>query len=178
MMKRQNLLHYIKINNIEKYENIKNMKKIQLLILIVKNYKKQILMNKIKAFLMNYLYKNQENNIVNNEILELKKQIFQLQTKTKDYEYKIQNYKSIIRNIQIEKHYSSSTSSCSNNSDNEKNRIPYSKIPQLSKNQQLKIIYDKTNYKYDDVKKLSTHELKKCININNNNEKYNRLFNT
>jgi hypothetical protein len=131
MMKRQNLLHYIKINNIEKYENIKNMKKIQLLILIVKNYKKQILMNKIKTFLMNYLYKNQENNNVNNEILELKKQIFQLQTKTKDYEYKIQNYKSIIRNIQIEKHYSSSTSSnsCNDGSDNEKNRIPYSKIP-------------------------------------------------
>ncbi len=72
MMKRQNLLHYIKINNIEKYENIKNMSKIQLLIIIIKNYKKQILMNKIKTFLMNYLYNNnnQQTNIVNNEILD------------------------------------------------------------------------------------------------------------
>ena len=46
----------------------------------------------------------------------------------------------------------------------------------MSKNQQIKCIYEKTDIKYDDVKKLSTHELKKCININNNNDKYNRLF--
>jgi hypothetical protein len=85
-------------------------------------------MNKIKTFLMNYFYNNnnQQTNIMNNEIIELK-QLFQYQTKMKDYEYKITNYKNIIRNIQIEKTFKL-TSSCSNNSDNEKIEF-HTKIP-------------------------------------------------
>jgi hypothetical protein len=119
-------------------------------------------------------------NEIKNENIKMKTDLFNNFNLINDLNYKIAEYKKSISLLQ--KTNSDSYSDNNSNSDNiinddniNKNKLSYKEIPKTSNIKLINEIIENSKYKYKDLIKMSNHSIKQLYNKINNN-KYKRLF--
>ena len=132
--------------------------------LIISNFKYQQSIIKIQKFYKKYIIHKKTK--INQEIINLKTEIFKLQEENNTLKYKLSVKPTIIYKNKYQ---------ISKTKPKIKNMYKYNEIKSLSNKKLIDSLID-LNYKYEEIKNLSKHQLKTLIN-KSNNDKYNRQNN-